>query len=68
MGKFVHNVLLAFVFWAFASWAQDHVSAQATTDLALAVALVFMVLVAYNAEKTRNSRRVAEPDYGSDCS
>jgi len=68
LGKFVHNVLLAFVFWAFASWAQDHVSAQATTDLALAVALVFMVLVAYNAEKTRNSRRVAEPDYGSDCS
>ncbi len=68
LGKFVHNVLLAFVFWAFASWAQHHVSAQATTDLALAVALVFMVLVAYNAEKTRNSRRAAEPDYGSDCS
>jgi hypothetical protein len=75
-GKFVHNVLLAFVFWAFASWAEHNVSEQASTDLALAVALVFMLLVAYNAEKTRNAAGErsaaavidAERDLGSDCS
>jgi hypothetical protein len=57
LGKFLHNVLLAFVFWAFASWAQDNVSEQASTDLALAVALVFMLLVAYHAEKARTAAR-----------
>jgi hypothetical protein len=76
LGKFLHNVLLAMIFWAFGSWAQDHLSTQTSTDLALAVALIFMVLVAYSAEKTRASRRRAEdsteeqvePDRGSDCS
>jgi hypothetical protein len=60
-GKFLHNVLLAFVFWAFASWAQDIVSQDATTGLALAVALIFMLVVAYNAEKARAARR-SSPD------
>jgi hypothetical protein len=62
LGKFFHNVLLALLFWAFASWAQQHVSKDATTGLALAVALIFMLVVAYNAEKARAVRRTAEPD------
>jgi hypothetical protein len=62
LGKFFHNVLLALLFWAFASWAQDHVSKQATTGLALAVALIFMIVVAYNAEKARATRRTVEPE------
>jgi hypothetical protein len=62
LGKFFHNVLLALIFWAFASWAQDHVSKEATTGLALAVALIFMLVVAYNAEKARSGRRTAEPE------
>jgi hypothetical protein len=57
LGKFLHNVLLAFVFWAFASWAEEHVSDQATTGLALIVAVAFMLLVAYHAEKARSSAR-----------
>ena len=61
-GKFLHNVLLALVFWAFASWAQDHVSQEATTGLALAVALLFMLLVAYHAEKARAANRTGEPE------
>jgi hypothetical protein len=52
-GKFAHNVLIALVFYAFASWSADHVSEQASTDLALAVAVVFILLVAYSAEKAR---------------
>ncbi len=35
LGKFVHNVLLALLFYGFASWSADHVSEQASTDLAL---------------------------------
>jgi len=65
LGKFVHNVLLAFLFYAFASWSKDHVSEQASTDLALAVAVIFMLLVAYSAEKNRagsaERRRGPEP-------
>ena len=53
LGKFVHNVLLALLFYGFASWSADHVSEQASTDLALAVAVVFMLLVFYSAEKSR---------------
>ena len=53
LGKFVHNVLLALLFYGFASWSADHVSEQASTDLALAVAVVFMLLVLYSAEKNR---------------
>jgi hypothetical protein len=53
LGKFVHNVLLALIFYGFASWSAQHVSEQASTDLALAVAVVFMLLVLYSAEKAR---------------
>ena len=53
LGKFVHNVLLALLFYGFASWSAEHVSEQASTDLALAVAVVFMLLVLYSAEKNR---------------
>jgi hypothetical protein len=53
LGKFVHNVLLALIFYAFASWSADHVSEEASTDLALAVAVIFMLLVGYSAEKAR---------------
>lgn len=62
LGKFLHNVLLALLFWGFASWAQTHVSKDATTGLALAVALVFMLAVAYNAEKARANARAATTD------
>jgi hypothetical protein len=67
LGKFVHNVLIALIFYAFASWSADHVSEEATTDLALAVAIVFMLLVLYSAEKARagapgGRRRRPEPE------
>ena len=64
LGKFVHNMLLALLFYGFASWSADHVSQQASTDLALAVAVIFMLLVAYSAEKSRAGaaeRRGPEP-------
>ena len=60
LGKFVHNVLLALLFYAFASWAADHVSEKASTDLALPVAVLFMVLVGYHAEKARTAVHEAE--------
>ena len=53
IGKFVHNILMALLFYAFASWSADHVSKEASTDLALAVAVIFILLVAYSAEKAR---------------
>ena len=64
LGKFVHNVLLALLFYGFASWSADHVSEQASTDLALRWPSIFMVLVLYHAEKSRAGaaeRRGPEP-------
>jgi hypothetical protein len=60
LGKLFHNLLFAFLFYAFASWSADHVSQKASTDLAVLVAVLFMVLVAYHAEKARALVRVAE--------
>jgi hypothetical protein len=66
LGKFFHNVLLALLFYAFASWSSDHVSEKASTELAVLVAVLFMVLVGYHAEKARAAMRAAaagsEPD------
>jgi len=53
LGKFAHNVLIALIFYGFASWSADHISHETSTDLALAVAVVFVLLVAYSAEKAR---------------
>ncbi len=50
----------AFLFWAFASWSADHVSQKASTELAVLVAVLFMVLVGYHAEKARTALREAE--------
>ena len=61
VGKFVHNVLLALLFYGFASWAAKHVSQEASTDVALAIAVVFMLLVGYSAEKARAGSAAARP-------
>ncbi len=61
LGKLVHNLVFAFLCWAFASWSADHVSQKASTELALLVAVLFMVLVAYHAEKARGGVRDLEP-------
>jgi len=53
LGKFAHNILIALIFYAFASWAAAHVSKEASTDVALLVAVIFILLVAYSAEKAR---------------
>jgi len=58
---------MALLFWAFGSWAQNHISTKASTDLALAVAALFVVLVCYHAEKASNATRQlrdAAPDDG----
>lgn len=68
VGKFLHNILFALIFYAFGSWSQNHISAKASTDLALAVAALFVVLVCYHAEKAsaaggrRRRRREAASD------
>jgi hypothetical protein len=61
LGKLVHNLLFALLFYAFASWSAEHVSEKASTELALLVAVLFMVLVAYHAEKARAGLRDIEP-------
>jgi hypothetical protein len=83
LGKFFHNVLFALIFYAFASWSAEHVSQKASTELAVLVAVLFMVLVGYHAEKARSAvrdadgtRRASQPepgrnrqcDRGSNCS
>jgi hypothetical protein len=60
LGKFFHNVLFALIFYAFASRSAEHVSEKASTELAVLVAVLFMVLVGYHAEKARASVRAAE--------
>ena len=59
LGKFFHNVLLALLFYAFASWSAEHVSEKASTEIAVLVAVLFMVLAGYHAEKARAAMRAA---------
>jgi hypothetical protein len=69
LGKFFHNVLLALLFYGFASWSSDHVSEKASTELAVLVAVLFMVLVGYHAEKARAALRgtgATAPEPGSE--
>jgi hypothetical protein len=67
LGKLVHNLLFALLFYAFASWSAEHVSEKASTELALLVAILFMVLVAYHAEKARAVLRdVEQPAPGTE--
>jgi hypothetical protein len=54
-GKLGHNLLMALLFYGFASWSKHHVSQKASTELALLVAVLFMVLVGYHAEKARTA-------------
>jgi hypothetical protein len=60
LGKFVHNIAFATVCWLFGSWATHHVSRSASTGVALGVAVIFMLVVAFNAEKARITARHAE--------
>ena len=62
LGKLVHNLLLALLFSWVGSWAAEHVSKKASTDLAVAVAVLFMLLVGYHAEKARNKARAGRED------
>jgi hypothetical protein len=59
LGKLAHNLLLALLFYAFASWSAEHVSQKSSTELAVLVAVLFMVLVGYHAEKARAALRAA---------
>ena len=80
LGKFVHNVVLALLFYGFASWSADHVSQKASTELALLVAALFMVLVGLprregpglDAQRRRHRLRGRQSnprcDRGSNCS
>jgi hypothetical protein len=62
LGKFVHNIAFAMICWLFGSWATEHVSKSASTSVALAIAVIFMLVVAFNAEKARiNARRGQTP-------
>jgi len=60
LGKLAHNLLLALLFYAFASWSADHVSQKSSTELAVLVAVLFMVLVGYHAEKARAALRATD--------
>ncbi len=62
LGKLVHNLVLALLFSWVGSWASEHVSKKASTDLAVAVAVLFMLLVAYHAEKARHRARADRED------
>lgn len=58
LGKFLHNIWFALLCYGFATWAATHVSDEVTTDVALGIAVLFMLIVAYSAEKARASARL----------
>ena len=68
LGKFVHNVLLALLFYAFASWSADHVStAGEHRPRAARSPSLFMVLVGYHAEKARAMARGSAAEAGAEA-
>jgi len=65
LGKVVHNVVAASLFYTFSSWATRNVSGQAKTDLALGIVVIFLLIVFYQAEKAgffaRSPAAVSDP-------
>jgi uncharacterized membrane protein YdjX (TVP38/TMEM64 family) len=64
LGKITHNVVVAVLFTAFASWASTHVSKTTSTDLAIALVIAFVLVVFYQAEKARQQSPALEPQGG----
>ncbi|HLA44277.1 MAG TPA: hypothetical protein VJZ27_12620 [Aggregatilineales bacterium] len=53
LGKMVHNLLIAFVFYQFTDWASAQVSGEVKADLALGILIVFIIIILYQVEKSK---------------
>ena len=56
-GKLVHNLGIAAVFYYFTGWSADHVTTTVQAELALGLLILFVLLVAYQVEKSRLAKR-----------
>jgi membrane protein YqaA with SNARE-associated domain len=57
IGKLLHNVVIAFVFYEFTQALAGSISKGVKTDLSLGLMLVFVLLTCYQAEKVRAANR-----------
>ena len=56
LGKVVHNLVIAFAFYAFSSWSTAQASPQVKTDFALVIIVAFVLVVLYQVERARGGR------------
>ena len=56
LGKVVHNLAIAFAFYAFSSWSTAQASPQVRTDFALVIIVAFVLVLLYQVERTRAGR------------
>ncbi len=52
-GKIVHNVLIALIFYQFTAWSAASTPTHVRADLVLGLVLAFVLVVLYQAEKSR---------------
>jgi membrane protein DedA with SNARE-associated domain len=56
-GKILHNVILAVIFYWAADGASGLASGDTKVDIAAIVAILFVIIVAYQIEKSRLAKR-----------
>jgi membrane protein YqaA with SNARE-associated domain len=61
-GKIAHNVLIALLFYQFTAWSAASTPTHVRADLVLGLVLAFVLVILYQAEKSRASAAAtAEP-------
>src|SRR5690606_37771766 len=53
LGKMVHNLAVAIIFYVFTDWAAGQFSGDVKADLALGILIVFVILIFYQVEKSK---------------
>ena len=59
IGKIIHNNVVAFFFYFTTSWASSLVSTDINIDLAASIVAIFVIVIAYQIEKTRKGEQDA---------
>lgn len=58
LGKILHNMAVAAIFYYFTDWAAARVSASVQTDLAFGVLVLFVMVILYQVEKNATAQSV----------
>jgi membrane protein YqaA with SNARE-associated domain len=59
IGKVIQNIYVAFLFYYATEWASGLIATDLNIDLAAAIVVIFVLIIAYQIEKTQTADRAA---------